>query len=353
MRMETRDAIRSGEQAYSYHGEEYRDPRILVVGWGDAGCRMVTRLANLEVGGAETLALSTDRGMMERIRADRKMLMERGFVEGDGAGADSEAGRVAAERSRRVLQNALRNRDLVFVVAGLDGGTGRGTEPGMRMGPETGAAPAICEMARELGATVVGIFTLPQRASPGPGDVGRLGPAEIEELASAASTLILLDDDRVREMAPGLSADQIFSVMDQVVAEIIRRMVETIIQTSLINLDFADVKTIMSDGGLSAALVGEFDLVDEAEKIVRSALSSPMLEVEVKGAAGCLLHITGGSDLTLKKAATIAAALTEELGPEANVIWGARVKEGHEGKIGLLAVMTGVGISPAACPREG
>ena len=154
-------------------------------------------------------------------------------------------------------------------------------------------------------------------------------------------------------MAPGLSADQIFSVMDQVVAEIIRGMVETIIQTSLINLDFADVKTIMSDGGLSAVLVGEFDLEDEAEKIVRSALSSPMLEVEVKGAAGCLLHITGGSDLTLKKAATIAAALTEELGPEANVIWGARVKEGHEGKIGLLAVMTGVGISPTTCQREG
>ena len=334
MRMETKEAFRSGEQAYSYHGEEFANPRILVVGCGDAGCNMVTRLANLEVDGADTLAVNTDRRMMERIRANRKMLIGGGFIEGDGAGGDPEIGRIAAERSRRSLEDALGERDLVFVAAGLGGGTG------------TGAAPVICEMAKGLGSTVVGIFTISLRADPRRGEGGQNCPIEIEELVGAANTLILLDNSRILDMAPGLSADQAFSVMDQVVAEIARGIVETITQTSLINLDYADVKTIMSDGGLSAALVGESDLKDDAEEIVRSAMRSPMLEVDTKAATGCLLHITGGCDLTLKKAATIAAALTRELGPEANVIWGARVKEGLEGKIGLLAITTGVGFPP-------
>ncbi|HPR66824.1 MAG TPA: cell division protein FtsZ, partial [Methanothrix sp.] len=112
-----------------------------------------------------------------------------------------------------------------------------------------------------------------------------------------------------------------------------------------------DVRTIVSSGGLSAALVGEVGSEDEAEEVVLSALRSPMLDVDIKRATGCLLHITGGCDLTLKKAATIAGALTEELGPEANVIWGARVKEGREGKIGLLAIMTGLGM-PSVSDRS-
>jgi len=167
---------------------------------------------------------------------------------------------------------------------------------------------------------------------------------KIEDLVKAANAVILLDNNRIREMAPNLSAEQALSVMDQVVAEIVKGIVETITQTSLINLDYADVMAIISSGGLSAVLVSESDLEDEAEEVVCSALRSSMLNVDIKRATGCLLTITGGSDLTIKKAATIAAALTEELDPEANVIWGARAKEGREGKIGLLAIMTGMGI---------
>lgn len=160
MRSETKEAFRSGEQAYSSDGEEFANPQILVVGCGDAGCKMVTRLANLEVDGAETLAVNTDRRMMERIRADRKMLIGWGFVEGDGAGGDPKIGRIAAGRSRRALEDALGNRDLVFVAAGLGGGTG------------TGAAPVICEMAKGLGSTVVGIFTIPRERTFGEEKVG-------------------------------------------------------------------------------------------------------------------------------------------------------------------------------------
>jgi cell division protein FtsZ len=341
MDFEPRRAFRSAEMSYSYGGEDFANPRILVVGCGDAGCKMVTRLANLGISGAEILAVDTDRRQMDRIRADKKILIGRSAIRGDGAGGDPEIGRIAAERSRRALEEALGGKDLVFVAAGLGGGTW------------TGAAPAICEIAKDLGATAVGIFTLSLGAGQRQGCEGQKAPIEIENLAKAANTVILLDKDRILEMAPELSAEQAFSVMDQVAAEIAKGIVETITQTSLINLDYADVRTIMSNGGLSAALVGEADSEDGAEEVVLSALRSPMLKMDIKRATGCLLHITGGGDLTLKKAATIAGTLTRELDPKANVIWGARVKEGYEGKIGLLAIMTGVGMPPGSEQREG
>jgi len=332
MDFEPKGAFRSSEISYSYDGEDFANPRILVVGCGDAGCKMVTRLSNLDISGAETLAVNTDRRLMPQIRADKKIHIGRGILRGDGAGGDPEIGRMAAERSRPAILEALGKRDLVFVAAGLGGGTG------------TGGAPVICEMAKDLGATTVAIFTNPLGDGWWQGGGRSSATVEIDNLVKAANTSILLDSNRVLEMAPDLSAEQAFSVMDQLVAEIIKGIAETIIQTSLINLDYADVKTIMSNGGLSAALVGESDSKDGAEEIALSALRSPMLYMETKRATGCLLHITGGKDLTLKKAATIAGALTRELDPKANVIWGARVKAGYEGKIGLLAIVTGIGI---------
>ncbi|KUK43879.1 MAG: cell division protein FtsZ [Methanothrix sp.] len=331
MEQKPKSGFRSREMSYSYDGEEYANPNILVVGCGDAGCKMVTRLTNLGISGAETLAVNTDRRRMGEIRANKKIFIGRDITLGDGAGGDPDIGRIAAERSKNAFEEVLGRKDLVFVAAGIGGGTG------------TGAAPVICRMARDLGATVVGIFTLPL------GDMRRREaephtPIEIEDLVKTANTTILLDNNRIREMAPNLSQDQAFSVMDQVVAEIVKGIVETITQTSLINLDYADVKTIMFSGGPSAVLVGEAGSEEGSEEIVLSALRSPMLDMNIKRANGCLLHITGGSDLTLKKAATIAGSLTKELDPEANVIWGARIKEGYDGKIGLLAIMTGVGI---------
>ncbi|HII07378.1 MAG TPA: cell division protein FtsZ [Methanotrichaceae archaeon] len=340
MELEPKGGFRSVEMSYSYDGEDLANPRILVVGCGNAGCNMVTRLANLGVHGAEIVAVNTDRRRMDKIKADKKILIGRGVAGGDGAGGDPELGRIAAERSRHILEEALGSADLVFVAAGLGGGTGMG------------AAPTICEIARNLGATAVGIFTLPLGAGWRRGDEGPDNPVKIENLVKAANTLILLDNNRILEMAPDLSAEQAFSVMDQVVAEIAKGITETVTQTSLINLDYADVKTIMSRGGLSAVLVGEADTKDGAEEVVFSALRSPMLEMEIKRATGCLLHMTGGRDLTLKKAATIAGVLTRELDPEANVIWGARVKESYEGKIGLMAIMTGAGMPPVFGQRK-
>ena len=323
---------RSEEMSYSYDGEEFGDPRILVVGCGDPGGRMVTRLAELGQSGAETLAADTDRGRLGGTKADGKILMGDGVARGGDAGGDPGPGRSEVEGSRQALEKALRGADLVFVAAGLgDGGGG-------------GAAAAISETARDLGATTVAIFALP----PGSygGDGGRLPAAlpDIEGLAKSADTLILLDAGKVLQMEPDLSTDQALSVIDQLVAEIVKGIAETVTETSLINLDYADLKTIVSRGGISAALVGESDSKEGSDEIVVSALTSPLADLDTRGASGCLLHITGGCDLTLRKAASIASVLTGLMGPGGNVIWGARVKEGFEGKIRILAVMTGVGI---------
>jgi cell division protein FtsZ len=325
---------RSEEMSYSYDGDEFGDPKILVVGCGYEGCMMVTRLAELGPSGAETLAADTDRGRLNGTKADRKILMGDGIA-GGGADGDPGAGKNGVEGSRQSLEEALGGADLVFVATGLGDGAGGG------------AAAAICETARDLGATTVAIFALPPGSDDG-GD-GRQPDAlpDIEGLAKSADTLILLDAGKVLQMAPDLSADQALSVIDQLAAEIVKGIAETVTETSLINLDYADLKTIVSRGGISAVLVGESDSKEGPEEIVGSALTSPLADLDTRGATGCLLHITAGCDLTLRKAATIASVLTGLMGPGGNVIWGARVKEGFEGKIRILAIMTGVGIPNA------
>jgi cell division protein FtsZ len=342
MAFEPGGALRSEEICYSYDGEEFGDPRILVVGCEDAGCRMVSRLANLGVSGAEILAVKADRSRIGGIGAAGKILIGDGVAGGDGAGVDCDTVRTAADGQRPTIEEALRDADLVFVVADLGGGTRTGTQ----------TARDICRMAKDLGKMAVAISTLPSRSGGCGGSRSPFSLLDIDGLTKAANILILLDIERVFEMAPGLSADQAISVMDQVAAEIVKGIAETVTKTSLINLDYADLKTIISSGGLSAALVGESDSDAAAEEIVQSALRSPMVEVDMRGATGCLLHITGGSDLSLKKAASVASALTGEMGPGANVIWGARVKVGFEGKIRVIAIMTGVGLSARPGLRE-
>ncbi|MDF0593300.1 cell division protein FtsZ [Methanotrichaceae archaeon M04Ac] len=342
MAFEPGGAFRSEEICYSYDGEEFSNPRILVVGCEDAGCRMAARLANLGVTGADILTAKVDRSRIDGIGAGKKILVGESVVGGGGAGVGSDTIPTAARGPRPTIEVALRDADLVFVVADLGGGTRTGTH----------TARAVCRMAKDLGKMAVAIFTLSPRSGGGGGSRSPFSPLDIDGLTKAANILILLDIERVFEMAPGLSTDQAISVMDQVAAEIVKGIAETVTKTSLINLDYADLKTIISSGGLSAALVGESDSAAAAEEIVQSALRSPMADVDMRGATGCLLHITGGSDLSLKKVASVASALTGEMGPGANVIWGARVKEGFEGKMRVIAIMTGVGLSARSCLRE-
>lgn len=307
--------------------EEFGQPQIVIVGCGGAGNNTINRLYNMGVSGAETIAINTDKQHLDMIQADKKILVGKSLTRGLGAGGYPEIGRKAAELARSTLEEILKNADLVFITAGMGGGTG------------TGAAPVVAEIAKQNDAIVVGMVSSPFRV-----ERARALKAEegLEQLRAAADTVLVLDNNRLLDYVPNLPIEQAFSVMDQLISETVKGISETITQTSLINLDYADVKTIMGCGGVAVMLVGEAKNQDKGDAVVRAALNHPLLDVDYRGATGCLVHITGGPDLTLSEAEEIAEALTYELDGRANVIWGARINKEYEGRVRVMAIMTGV-----------
>ncbi len=318
-----RDAMAQDETSF----DEFGQPRIVIVGCGGAGNNTMSRLFNVGVMGAETIAINTDKQHLDITQADKKILIGKSLTRGLGAGGSPEIGKKAAELARGTLEDVMKDADLVFVTAGMGGGTG------------TGSAPVVAEVAKEHGAIVVGMVSTPFRV-----ERARLVKAEegLEDLRKAVDTAIVLDNNRLLEYVPNLPIEQAFSVMDQLISETVKGISETITQPSLINLDYADVKTIMSCGGVAVMLVGETKSQDKSNDVVKSALNHPLLDVDYRGATGSLIHITGGPDLTLKEAEEVAEALTYELDPHANVIWGARIDPTYEGKVRVMAIMTGV-----------
>ena len=302
-------------------------PRIMIIGCGGAGNNTVNRLHHMGVAGAETLAINTDKQHLDMIQADKRVLIGKSLTRGLGAGGYPDVGKRAAEMARPTLEALIENADLVFITAGMGGGTG------------TGAAPVVAEIAKEQGAIVVGMVSYPFQV-----EKARLIRAEegLETLASHSDSVIVLDNNRLKNFVPNLPLGQAFSVMDQLIGETVKGISETITEPSLINIDYADVRAIMSKGGVAVMLVGESKQQNKSESVVRECLSNPMLDVDYRGATGSLIHITGGSDLTLQDAEEIATSLTYELDPHADVIWGARVRNDMEGKVRVMAIMTGV-----------
>jgi cell division protein FtsZ len=287
----------------------------------------VNRLYNIGVAGAETIAINTDKIHLDIIQADKKILVGKSITRGLGAGGFPEIGRRAAELARGTLEDVLKNANLVFITAGMGGGTG------------TGVAPVVAQVAKDQGAIVIGMVTSPFKV-----ERARMVKAEegLDDLRNCADTVIVLDNNRLLDYVPNLPIDQAFSVMDQLISETVKGITETITQPSLINLDYADVRAIMKGGGLAVMLVGEAKGQDKAKDVVRAALNHPLLDVDTNGATGCLLHITGGPDMSLHEAEQVASSLTYELDSQANVIWGARVRKDYEGKVRCMAIMTGI-----------
>ncbi|MFQ6121319.1 MAG: cell division protein FtsZ [Methanosarcinales archaeon] len=306
---------------------EFGLPLIVIVGCGGAGNNTVNRLYNIGVEGAETIAINTDKQHLDMVQADKKILVGKSLTRGLGAGGYPELGMRAAELARSTIEEVLKGSDLVFITAGMGGGTG------------TGTAPIVAEIAKEQGAIVVGMVSSPFRV-----ERARLVKAEegIENLRQAADTVIVLDNNRLLDYVPNLPIRDAFSVMDQLIAETVKGISETITQPSLINLDFADVRAVMQCGGVAVMLVGETRSRDRTDEVVRAALNNPLLDVDYHGATGSLIHIIGGTDLTLREAEEIASSLTYDLDPHANVIWGARVRKDYEGRVRVMAIMTGV-----------
>jgi cell division protein FtsZ len=307
--------------------EEFGTPKIVVVGIGGSGNNTVNRLKNIGVDGVTTIAVNTDKQHLLIVRADKKVLIGRSLTKGLGAGGYPEIGRKAAELARGTLEDLLKDADMVFICAGMGGGTG------------TGAAPVIAEVAKKQGAIVIGMVQTPFRV-----EKARIWKAEegLEELRKQADTVVVLDNNKLIEYVPNLPIEQAFSVMDQLVAETIKGVSNTITQPSLMNIDFADVKAVMGEGGVAVMLVGESKSQSKAKDVVRDCLNHPLLEVDYRGATGALVHISGGPDLTIKEAEEIVENLTFEIDSKANVIWGARIEKESEGVVRVMAIMTGV-----------
>ena len=315
------------EQEQMADVDGFGDPRIVIVGAGGAGNNTVNRLYNIGVDGAETIAINTDKQHLKMIEADTKILVGKSLTNGLGAGGDPSMGERATEMAQGTIKEVLGDADLVFVTAGMGGGTG------------TGAAPVISQIAKEQGAIVVGMVSTPfnvERARTVKAEEG------LERLREEADSIIVLDNNRLLDYVPNLPIGKAFSVMDQIIAETVKGISETITQPSLINLDYADMTAIMNKGGVAVMLVGETQDKNKTEEVVKDAMNHPLLDVDYRGASGGLVHITGGPDLTLKEAEGIAQNITDRLEADANVIWGARIQEEYKGKVRVMAIMTGV-----------
>ncbi len=308
--------------------EEFGTPKIMVVGAGGAGCNAVNRLAAMGIAGAQLVAVNTDKQHLAIVNDEiTKVLIGKSVTRGLGAGGYPEVGAKAAEVSRNALEEVLAGVDMLFLSSGMGGGTG------------TGSAPIIAGIAKEQGAIVIAMVTYPFAL-----EKARLIKAEegIDSLQKVCDTVVVIDNNRLVELVPNLPIQDAFKVADEVIARTVRGITETITQPSLINLDYADVRSIMSNKGLSVIAVGESKSVDKVNEVVEDTLKNALLDIDIGGATGCLIHITGGPDLTLGEANAVGEMLTEKIDPRAVVIWGARVDPTFENKLEVICIFTGV-----------
>jgi len=316
-------------QTHSINFDELKAGKanIKVIGVGGCGANTITWLFNKGINGATIYAANTDALHLSVTKADEKVLIGKELTKGLGAGGRPSKGREAAKEAIVDLKKAVSGADMVFVVSGMGGGTG------------SGAAPVVAQLAKETGAVVIGVVTMPFES-----EKARIDKAEfaLQELREVTDTCIVLDNNRLVDIAGQLPIEQAFAVANELVSTMIKGIVETITLPSLINLDYADVSTIMKNGGVAVIGIGESDTAGRVQEAVQQALTHPLLDVDYKGATGALIHVTCGQDMKLEEFDVIARTVSENLSPDAQVIIGARISKDFVGKVRVITIMTGV-----------
>ena len=304
---------------------------IRVVGVGGAGLNAINRMVDAGVGQVDFVGVNTDMQQLQQSEAPARVHIGRELTHGLGSGADPEVGRRAAEESRDQIKQTLRGSDMVFVTAGEGGGTG------------SGAAPIVAQIARELGALTVGIVTTPFRFE---GSRRRRQAEEgVEALRQACDTLIVIPNDRLLEVLDrSTSMLDAFRVADDVLRQGVQGICDLITMPGLINLDFADVRTIMKDAGSALMGIGFASQgEDRAREAAERALRSPLIDTQIVGAKGILLSIAGGTDLTLLEVNEAAEVVRQASTDDTNIIFGATVDERLTGQVWVTVVATGLG----------
>jgi len=318
-----------GAKSYGINFDELKAGKasIKVFGAGGAGCNAITWLFNKGIQGATVYAANTDALHLSVSKADEKILIGKELTRGLGCGGYPEKGREAAKEAISELKRCISGADMSFIVAGMGGGTG------------TGSAPVIAQLSKETGAVTIGVVTMPFETEKARIDKAEFG---LQQLRDVTDTVIVIDNNRLVEIAGNLPIEQAFAVANELISTMIKGIVETITIPSLINIDYADVSSIMKNGGVAVIGIGESDATDRVEAAVKQALSHPLLDVDYQGATGALIHVICGDDLKLDELNNVGELVTANLASDAQVILGARINKEFNGKVRVITIITGV-----------
>ena len=302
--------------------------KVKVFGVGGGGGNTLSRMKEIGIKGCEMIAVNTDAQDLLYTNCDYKILIGKELTQGLGAGSNPRVGEEAAHESDSEIKKKLSSTDMIFITCGLGGGTG------------TGAAPVIAELAKKNGSLVVGVVTLPFTME----GKKRIENSMygLERLESSVDTLIVIPNDKLLELAPELPLQTAFKVADEILTNAVKGITELVTKSGLVNLDFADVKAVMLNGGVSLIGMGESDSQHRALEAVEKAITNPLLDVDISNASGALINIIGGPDLTLDEAKIIVSTVGEKLSPDAKMIWGAQISDDLQHSIRVMLIVTGV-----------
>lgn len=301
--------------------------KIAVVGVGGAGCNTISRLTRMGIKSADTIAINTDVKHLNITEANKRMLIGQNITRGLGAGGFPEVAQKCAEAARDSLHQMFQDIELVFISAGMGGGTG------------TGAAPVVAQVAKEEGAIVVAMVTFPFALERARLDKARWG---IKQMQKYCDTVVVIDNNRLVSYVPNLPMNEAFAVADNLLGHAVKGIADTIMFPSLINIDFADLRSVMENGGVATISIGEGKGTDKVNSVVNGTLQHPLLDVDYHGAKGALIHITGGLNLTLGEATEIGEKITNVFDDDASVKLGARLMPDVQDEIKVTAIITGV-----------
>jgi cell division protein FtsZ len=303
-------------------------PSVAVVGLGGAGCNITTWIAEKGITGGRIIAANTDVNHLYVQKADKMILLGEKLCKGHGCGGYPEMGAQATRENSAELKAELEGTNLVFLVAGLGGGTG------------TGAIPVVAEITRSVNALTIGCVTIPFTIEMSRREKAR---EAIKLLAESCDSVVIIDNSKLREVAGNLPLKEALNVANALVGAFVKNLTDTITQPSLVNLDYADLRAVMERGGISSIGIGEGDGVDRVIKAVSQAIATPLLDVtNFSDCYGVLIHIVGGEDLTLEEVAVTGELIMDKVPNTKRIIWGAKVDNNLTGKVRVMAVMTGV-----------
>ncbi len=302
--------------------------RIKVVGCGGGGNNTINRISEVGVKGVETIAVNTDAQDLLYTSADKKILIGKSLTKGMGAGSNPDLGKEAAKESSKMIHEALEGSDMVFVTAGLGGGTG------------TGSAPVVAEIAKSKGILTVAIVTMPFTME----GKKRFENAVhgLERLEAVVDTLIVIPNDKLLDLAPDLPLHTAFKLADEILTNAVKGIAELITREGLINLDFADIKAVMGNGGTALIGLGESKSENRAREAIDKAINNPLIDADIRGASGALINVIGGPDMTLSEAKLVLEEVSSKLSDDAKIIWGASISKDLDKQLKVMIIVTGV-----------